>query len=97
MKSQLCRRLEFAEVVPKIEPMEISIHANSTNKLIPRIDHTHALASPSKCMFLRSQRTINLAQAVELEITDRSGLAPKESVGLLARKVGGVENLGFIL
>ncbi|KAK9027452.1 hypothetical protein V6N11_067287 [Hibiscus sabdariffa] len=59
-------------------------------------DHTHALASPSKHMFLRSQRTINLAQAVELEIADRSGLAPKKSVGILARKVGGVENLGFI-
>ncbi|KAK8581145.1 hypothetical protein V6N12_071386 [Hibiscus sabdariffa] len=26
-------------------------------------DHTHALASPSKCMFPRSQRTINIAQA----------------------------------
>ncbi|KAK8993539.1 hypothetical protein V6N11_033634 [Hibiscus sabdariffa] len=59
-------------------------------------DHTHALASPSKRMFLRSQRTINLAQAAELEIADRSGLAPKESVEFLARKVGGIENLGFI-
>ncbi|KAK9043086.1 hypothetical protein V6N11_071437 [Hibiscus sabdariffa] len=59
-------------------------------------NHTHALASPSKRMFLRSQRKINLAQAVELEIVDRSGLAPKKSVELLARKVIGVENLGFI-
>ncbi|KAK9020446.1 hypothetical protein V6N11_010470 [Hibiscus sabdariffa] len=47
-------------------------------------------------MFLRSQRKINPAQVAELEIADRSGLAPKESVGFLARKVGGIENLGFI-
>ncbi|KAL4318319.1 hypothetical protein GQ457_18G011190 [Hibiscus cannabinus] len=59
-------------------------------------DHTHALVSPSKRIFLRSHRKINLAQAAELEIADRSGLAPKESVEFLARKVGGIENLGFI-
>ncbi|KAL4318052.1 hypothetical protein GQ457_18G005870 [Hibiscus cannabinus] len=206
-KNQLCRRLEFAEVVPSIEPMDkqismqekgpsevdsythyaTSVHANLSDEIIPRVgmefnteqdvydfynkyakevgfsirrnkghkdmyghwlnrsfccscqgsrlkdkrdddvkyhrtetrfgclavlkvsrsndklqvtefiaDHTHALASPSKRMFLRSQRTINLAQAAELDIANRSGLAPKESVGFLARKVGGVENLGFI-
>ncbi|KAK8491764.1 hypothetical protein V6N12_005720 [Hibiscus sabdariffa] len=59
-------------------------------------DHTHALVSPSKRIFLRSHRKINLAQAAKLEIADRSGLAPKESVEFLARKVGGIENLGFI-
>ncbi|KAL4362358.1 hypothetical protein GQ457_04G023220 [Hibiscus cannabinus] len=59
-------------------------------------EHTHTLASLSKRMFLRSQRKINPAQVAELEIVDRSGLAPKESVGFLARKVGGIENLGFI-
>ncbi|KAK8575688.1 hypothetical protein V6N12_063355 [Hibiscus sabdariffa] len=50
-------------------------------------EHTHTLASHSKRMFLRSQRKINLAQVAELEIADRSGLAAKESVGFLARKV----------
>ncbi|OMO93847.1 hypothetical protein COLO4_16646 [Corchorus olitorius] len=59
-------------------------------------EHSHALASPHKRMFLRSQRTINPAQAAELDIADQSGIAPKESVGFLARKAGGVENLGFI-
>ncbi|KAK8512260.1 hypothetical protein V6N12_031984 [Hibiscus sabdariffa] len=44
----------------------------------------------------RSQRKINLAQVTELEIADRSGLAAKESVGFLARKVSGIENLDFI-
>ncbi|KAL4332079.1 hypothetical protein GQ457_15G027670 [Hibiscus cannabinus] len=207
IKNQLCRRLEFAEEVPSIEPVDkqiskqdngpseidsytnyaTSIHANLSDEVIPRVgmefdteedvydfynkyakdvgfsirkskghkdlhghwlnrvyccscqgtrlkdkrdddvkchrpetrfgclavlkvsringkfqvtkfiaDHTHVLASPSKRMFLRSQRKINLAQVAELEIADRSGLAPKESVGFLARKVGGIENLGFI-
>lgn len=47
-------------------------------------------------MFLGSQKAINLPQAVELEIADCFRIAPKESVGFLARKVGGLENLGFI-
>ncbi|KAK8559253.1 hypothetical protein V6N12_042534 [Hibiscus sabdariffa] len=138
-KSQLCRRLEFEEVVPSVEPMDnqiskqdknlseidsyakfaISVHANLSDEIIPIVgmkfntkqdvydfynnyakqvgfsirrskghkdsyghwinkvfcyscqDHTHALASLSKRMFLRSQRTINIAQAAELEIVDR--------------------------
>ncbi|OMO81611.1 hypothetical protein COLO4_23494 [Corchorus olitorius] len=49
-------------------------------------EHSHALASPHKRIFLRSQRKINLAQAAELDIADQSGIAPKESVGFLARK-----------
>ncbi|KAG8478774.1 hypothetical protein CXB51_028611 [Gossypium anomalum] len=61
------------------------------------VDHTHALASPSKYMFLRSQRTTNLAQAFKLEISDNSRLTLKESVGILSRNIGGVQNLGFIL
>ncbi|KAK8490155.1 hypothetical protein V6N11_043369 [Hibiscus sabdariffa] len=155
VKNQLCRRLEFAEVVPSIEsvdkhiskqdkgPSEIDsytnyatyVHANLSDEIIPRVgmefdtkgdvydfynkyakevgfsickskghkdlhghwlnmvfccscqEHTHALASPSRRMFLRSQRKINLAQVAELEIADCAGLAPKESVGFLARKV----------
>ena len=57
---------------------------------------THVLASPRKCIFLRSQRSINPAQAVEAELADSSGIAPRASVGLMARRVGGLDNLGFI-
>ena len=59
-------------------------------------EHTHVLASPRKCIFLRSQRSINLAQAVEAKLADSSRIAPRASVGLMTRRVGGLDNLGFI-
>ena len=60
------------------------------------LEHTHVLASPHKRIFLRSQRSINPAQAVEAELVDSSRIAPRAGVGLMARMVGGLENLGFI-
>ena len=59
-------------------------------------EHTHVLASPCKCIFLRSQRSINSAQAVEAKLADSFEIAPRASVGLMARRVGGSDNLGFI-
>ena len=59
-------------------------------------EHTYVLASSRKCIFLRSQRSINLAQAIKAELADSSGIAPRASVGLMARRVGGLDNLGFI-
>ncbi|XP_075633637.1 protein FAR1-RELATED SEQUENCE 5-like [Castanea sativa] len=50
-------------------------------------EHTHVLASPHKRIFLRSQRSINLAQAIKAELADSSGIAPRASVGLMARRV----------
>ena len=67
---------------------------NSVVKFVS--EHTHVLASPCKRIFLRSQRSINLAQAVEAELVDCSGIAPRASVGLMTRRVGGLDNLGFI-
>ena len=57
---------------------------------------THVLASPWKRIFLRSQRSINPAQAVKAELADSFGIAPRASVGLMARWVGGLDNLDFI-
>lgn len=57
--------------------------------------HTHVLASPHKCMFLRSQATITAAQVVEAELADSFGIAPKASIGLMVRRVDGIDNLGF--
>ena len=48
-------------------------------------------------MFLRSQRSINPAQAIEAKLVDSSGIAPRASVGLMARRIGGLGDLGFIL
>lgn len=59
-------------------------------------EHTHYLASPRKRMFLNSQRNIDTAQAAELDMAEQSGITPKASVEFMARKVGGIENLGFI-
>ena len=59
-------------------------------------EHTQFLAPPHKRIFLRSQWSINLAQAVEAELADSSGIAPRASVGLMARRLGGLDNLGFI-
>ena len=60
------------------------------------LEQTHVSASPRKCIFLRSQRSINPAQAVEAELAGSSGIAPRASVELMARRVGGLDNLGFI-
>ena len=59
-------------------------------------EHTHVLAPPHKRIFLRSQWSINLAQAVEAELADSFGIEPRASVGLMARRLGGLDNLGFI-
>ena len=57
--------------------------------------HLHVLTS-RKRMFLKSQRTIALAQAIEAELMDSSGVAPKATIGLMARMVGRIDNLSFI-
>ena len=59
-------------------------------------EHTHVLSSPRKHIFLRSQRSINPAQAIEAELADSSGIAPRASVGLMAWRVGGLDNFGFV-
>lgn len=58
--------------------------------------HTHSVVSPRKRIFLRSQRKVNDAQAVEVEMAEESGIAPKQGIGFMARRVGGLHNLGFI-
>ena len=68
---------------------------NSVVKFVS--EHTHVLASPCKHIVLRSQRSINPTQAIEVELADSSGIAPRASVGLMAKIVGGLDNLGFIL
>ena len=60
------------------------------------LEQTHVSASPRKCIFLRSQRSINPTQAIETKLVDSYEIAPRASVGLMARSVGGLDNLGFI-
>ncbi|CAL2254560.1 unnamed protein product [Prunus armeniaca] len=39
---------------------------------------------------------MSLAQIVEADMADSSGIAPKATLELLSRQVGGGQNLGFI-
>nr|XP_048324128.1 protein FAR1-RELATED SEQUENCE 5-like [Ziziphus jujuba var. spinosa] len=58
--------------------------------------HTHVTSTPSKSHLHRSQRKLTFVQAAEIDIADSSGIAPKASLELMAKRVGGYENLGFI-
>ncbi|XP_060667884.1 protein FAR1-RELATED SEQUENCE 5-like [Ziziphus jujuba] len=58
--------------------------------------HTHVTSTPSKSHLHRSQRKLIFVQAAEIDIGDSSGTAPKASLELMAKQVGGYENLGFI-
>ncbi|KAK4597711.1 hypothetical protein RGQ29_015290 [Quercus rubra] len=55
-------------------------------KISCRYKLIHVLASHRKRIFLRSQRSINPAQAVEAELADSFGIAPRASIGLMARR-----------
>lgn len=48
-------------------------------------EHVHELVSPTKRMFMKSQRHINFAQAVEMQIANQSGITPKLTVGFMAK------------
>ena len=58
-------------------------------------DHTHVTTSPMKSHLHRSQRRVTLAQAAEIDLAESSGIAPKASCELMAKRVGGRESLGF--
>ncbi|XP_062114158.1 protein FAR1-RELATED SEQUENCE 5-like [Humulus lupulus] len=59
-------------------------------------EHTHVTSSPNKSHLHRSHRRVTAAQAAEIDMADRSRIAPKESCELMARRAGGRENLGMI-
>ncbi|XP_062075158.1 protein FAR1-RELATED SEQUENCE 5-like [Humulus lupulus] len=61
------------------------------------IDHAHMTSSPSKSHLHRSQRKLTLSQASEIDLADISGIPPKASYDLMARRVGGRENLGYTI
>ncbi|XP_062103241.1 protein FAR1-RELATED SEQUENCE 5-like [Humulus lupulus] len=60
-------------------------------------EHNHVTSSPIKSHLHRSQRRLIVAQAAEIEMAEASGIAPKSSLELMARRASGRENLGFIL
>nr|XP_048323797.1 protein FAR1-RELATED SEQUENCE 5-like [Ziziphus jujuba var. spinosa] len=58
--------------------------------------HTHVTSTPSKSHLHRSQRKLTFVQTAEIDVADRSGIAHKASLELMAKRVGRYENLGFI-
>ncbi|KAM6547360.1 hypothetical protein CsatB_019036 [Cannabis sativa] len=78
--------------------MKINSHQNSRYRVVDFVmEHTHVTSSPSKSHLHRSQRRLTLAQAAEIDLADISGITPKASYDLMARRVGGRENLGYTI
>ncbi|XP_057794140.1 protein FAR1-RELATED SEQUENCE 5-like [Salvia miltiorrhiza] len=59
-------------------------------------EHNHYLSSPNKIHLHRSHRKIAPAAALQIQMANDVGITPKASHDLMARQVGGRENLGFI-
>nr|XP_048321706.1 protein FAR1-RELATED SEQUENCE 5-like [Ziziphus jujuba var. spinosa] len=77
--------------------MKINLDQTGKYRIIDFIaQHTHVTSTPSKSHLHRSQRKLTFVQAAEIDIADSSGIAPKASLELMAKRVGGYENLGFI-
>ncbi|KAK0581622.1 hypothetical protein LWI29_016007 [Acer saccharum] len=58
--------------------------------------HTHVTSSPNKSHLHRSYRKLTPTQSAEIDLANSCGIAPKASCDMMARGVGGRENLGFI-
>ncbi|KAJ1406747.1 FAR1 DNA-binding domain [Sesbania bispinosa] len=60
------------------------------------VDYTHETTTSNKSHLYRSQRKITTSQAFEVDLAESFGITPKASCELMARRVGGRENLGVI-
>ncbi|KAF1884375.1 hypothetical protein Lal_00033551 [Lupinus albus] len=60
------------------------------------VEHKHETSSLRKTHLHRSHRKIAPSLASEVDLAESSSIAPKASCELMARRVGGRENLGFI-
>ena len=58
--------------------------------------HRHITTTPSKIYLHRSHIKLTKAQAAEVDLSESSGVRPREAMELMAKKVGGRENLGII-
>ncbi|KAH6797207.1 hypothetical protein C2S52_021761 [Perilla frutescens var. hirtella] len=59
-------------------------------------EHNHYLSTPSKTHLHRSHMKIASSDALQIQMANDVGIPPKSSHALMARQVGGRENLGFI-
>ena len=59
------------------------------------IEHNHILQTAQTSHLMPSQRNISKHQAIDIEVADNSGIAPKAAHEFLGRYVGGSANLGY--
>jgi zinc finger SWIM domain-containing protein 3 len=58
-------------------------------------EHNHILAIASQAHLLRSQRSVTTTQLASVEAAKAVGISNKATFDLMAKEVGGNENLGF--
>ncbi|CAN6300800.1 unnamed protein product [Urochloa humidicola] len=59
------------------------------------VEHNHILQTAQTSHLMPSQRNISKHQAIDIEVADDSGIAPKVAHEFLGRYVGGSANLGY--
>jgi zinc finger SWIM domain-containing protein 3 len=59
------------------------------------VEHNHILQTAQTSHLMPSQRNISKHQAIDIEVADDSGIAPKAAHEFLGRYVGGSANLGY--
>jgi hypothetical protein len=57
--------------------------------------HNHILAPGTMTHFLRSQRKVTEAQIANAEVAKSVGISNKAIINMMAKQVGGIENLWF--
>jgi zinc finger SWIM domain-containing protein 3 len=59
------------------------------------VEHNHILQTAQTSHLIPSQRNISKHRAIDIEVADDSGIAPKAAHEFLGRYVGGSANLGY--
>ena len=59
------------------------------------VEHNHILQTAQTSHLMPSQRNISKHQAIDIDVADDSGIAPKVAHEFLGRYVGGSGNLGY--
>ena len=77
--------------------MTLSINREAENWAISDLflEHNHILQLSEACYLFPSQQMISEVQALEIEIADDSGIAPKVAHEFASRRVGGPCNLSY--
>ncbi|XP_047309736.1 protein FAR1-RELATED SEQUENCE 5-like [Impatiens glandulifera] len=79
------------------EKLRIKRAANRKFEVITFIsEHCHPLASPKKTHLYKCHRNISVAAGLHIEMANNVGIPPKASHALMAKQIGGGDNLGFI-